>query len=164
MSRDNFYDLQKNYLELEKPLERAAVFYALNRSSFSGTTLSGGMSPGCPRFTESSINRLRDFKSTNLRVEYADYKDALNKHSDKFLYLDPPYANGGKLYGNRGDMHEGFDHGHLAKILRKRDGWLMSYNDCEMIRDLYEGCKFDVPQWTYGMNGDKSSNEVLIRG
>ena len=59
LSRTKFYNLQKRFMNLDSKLERAAAFYVLNRSSYSGTTLSGGMSPGHPRFTESSIERLR---------------------------------------------------------------------------------------------------------
>lgn len=164
LTKAKFYSLQKNYNKLERSLERAAVFYVLNRSSFSGTTLSGGMSPDHPRFTESAINRLRDFNVSNLQVEFADYKDALAKHSDKYLYLDPPYANGGKLYGNRGNMHEGFNHDELAEILRSRTGWLLSYNSCKEVRELYKGYEFIMPKWAYGMNNDKTSSEVLILG
>ena len=162
MTKRKFYSLQKNYGKLKGALERAAVFYVLNRSSFSGTTLSGGMSPGCPRFTESAIKRLKNFRTDNLQVEYADYKVALDKHSDKFLYLDPPYANGGRLYGNRGNMHEGFQHEELAEILRGRKGWLLSYNDCKQVRELYSDYEITVPEWAYGMNNNRASNEVLI--
>ena len=164
LTKQKFYNLQKNYSKLTSSLERAAVFYVLNRSSFSGTTLSGGMSPGHPRFTPSAIERLQNFKVENLVMEHADYKTALDKHSDKFLYLDPPYANGGKLYGDRGDMHDGFQHETLAEILRSRTDWLLSYNDCEQVRKLYAGYEFIAPEWAYGMNGDKTSNEVLILG
>ncbi len=56
LSRTKFYSLQKRYTKLKDQVERAAAFFVLNRSSFSGTTLSGGMSPGHPRFTESAID------------------------------------------------------------------------------------------------------------
>ena len=162
LTKTKFYSLQRGFADLNDNLERAAVFYVLNRSSFSGTTLSGGMSPGHPRFTESSINRLRDFRARNIRVSHADYKETLKKHKDKFLYLDPPYANGAKLYGNKGNMHEGFDHEVLAGELRRRDGWVLSYNDNEQVRSLYKGYKIVTPRWHYGMAGDKRSKEVLI--
>lgn len=163
LPRTQFYALQKRFFNLTDPIERAAVFFALNRSSYSGTTLSGGMSPGHPRFTESAIERLANFKADSLTVEAADFKDSLARHADEFLYLDPPYANGEKLYGARGDMHNGFDHEGLARILNGRDGWVLSYNDCQRVRDLYSGHKFVQPEWTYGMNNNvRASNETLI--
>lgn len=76
------------------------------------------MSPRHPRFTQSAIERLRDFRAGPLAVEHADYQEAMPAHSDKFLYLEPPYANGGKLYGDRVDMHEGFAHLELASMLK----------------------------------------------
>ena len=162
LSKAKFYSLQKGFDALTDELEKAAVFFVLNRSSFSGTTLSGGMSPGHPRFTPSAVDRLRDFRAAGVRVEYADYRDALARHPDHFLYLDPPYANGEKLYGSRGDMHEGFSHEELADALRGRDGWILSYNDCDLIRKLYGGYSILTPEWGYGMSNGKESEELLI--
>ncbi len=162
LSRSKFYNLQKGFDNLPDDLEKAAVFFVLNRSSFSGTTLSGGMSSEHPRFTPSAIDRLRDFKSTRLFAECLDYKVALETHQSTFLYLDPPYANGGKLYGQRGDMHAGFSHEELADHLKKRDGWVLSYNDCALIRDLYSKYQIIKPEWTYGMSANKDSKELLI--
>ncbi len=162
LSRTQFYALQRRYASLKDQRHSAAAFYALNRSSFSGTTLSGGMSPGHPRFTEHGLEWLGKLKIDRLSVECADFKDSIPKHKGDFLYLDPPYANGGKLYGDRGDCHAHFDHVGLAKILRKRDGWLLSYNDCDTVRDLYDGFTFADIEWAYGMNNSKESNEVLI--
>jgi DNA adenine methylase len=65
LSATMFYNLQRTFCSIKDRMECAACFYAINRSSFSGTTLSGGMSPGHPRFTISSIQRLRDFKNEN---------------------------------------------------------------------------------------------------
>ena len=162
VSREKFYSLQKGYHAVTDSLERAAIFYVLNRCSFSGTTLSGGMSPNHPRFTPSSIERLRRFRADNLHVTCADFEETVEAHSDKLLYLDPPYANGEQLYGNRGDMHDGFDHERLASLLKKRDGWILSYNDHPLIEKLYSGYHFDRPTWQYGMSNDKRSSEVLI--
>lgn len=162
LTRTKFYALQKRYFSLSDRLERAAAFYTLNRSSYSGTTLSGGMSPGHPRFTDSAITRLANLQAGNLSVEHADFKDSLALHDNDFLYLDPPYANGETLYGNRGNMHQDFDHEGLSDILHSRGGWVLSYNDCDMVQDLYEGHEFVIPEWTYGMSNRKSSNEVLI--
>ena len=162
MSKAQFYALQKRYMELKDSRKLAATFFALNRSSFSGTTLCGGMSPDHPRFTKSAIDNLAAFKVKGFQVKMADFKESIPRHKRDFLYLDPPYANGGKLYGDKGDCHEGFDHEGLARLLRKREGWLLSYNNCEKVRSLYQGYQFLTPEWTYGMNANKSSNEVFI--
>lgn len=162
LTNTKFYSLQAEFRGIKDKKERAAIFFVLNRASFSGTTLSGGMSPGHPRFTLSAIEKLVDFNIENLTVENADFHDSLPNHTNDFLYLDPPYANNGKLYGDRGNVHEGFDHEGLAKIITRRDGWILSYNDCHLVRELYGDFKIINLEWAYGMNSNKKSNELLI--
>ena len=84
--------------ELEKKSQQfsfdlAAKVYAINRSSFSGANLSGGFSKRASyaRFTDSSIDRIRNFREPNLLVQRLDFKESIKKHQDAFLYLDPPY-------------------------------------------------------------------------
>jgi DNA adenine methylase len=157
-----FYELQQTQIKFKTKMERAGVFYVLNRSSFSGSTLSGGMSPDHPRFTESSIERLRHFYNPNLEVNRADFKESITSHRNVFTYLDPPYLIASTLYGKKGDTHKDFDHVGLAKLLKKRSNWIMSYNDCKEIRELYAGYRIIMPEWKYGMSTDKTSKEVLI--
>ena len=164
LDREEFYRLRREFGSVTDPMERAAVFFVLNRASFSGTTLSGGgMSLGHPRFNSGAIGRLRDFRADNLSVECADFRTSIGEHPDTVLYLDPPYATGENLYGNAGgDMHRNFDHAALSDILHRRDGWIMSYNDCGMIRDMYRRYTMLTPAWQYGMSSDKKSRELLI--
>ena len=124
--------------------------------------MTGGMSPGHPRFTISSIERLKMFKAKNLHVMQADFHESIPQANGSLLYLDPPYLLNQKLYGRNGDMHAGFDHEGLAKLLHKYDNWILSYNDCSEIRELYGGFRIDCPEWKYGMSNDKNSREVLI--
>ena len=163
MQHPQFYELQRGFYSLSDPVQCAGTFYALNRASFSGVTLAGGMSPGHPRFTESSIDRLRKFSTSNLTVEHSDFTAAIsNAPDDCVMYCDPPYMIESNLYGYRGDMHNGFDHLELARLLTARDNWVLSYNDCAAVRDLYGSYDIREPSWTYGMANDKRSREVLI--
>ncbi|MDR1218425.1 MAG: DNA adenine methylase [Treponema sp.] len=162
LSPTMFYNLQKTFYSIKDRVECAACFYAINRSSFSGTTLSGGMSPGHPRFTISSIQRLRDFKIENFTVSLLDFKESIPKHKDDFLYCDPPYLIDQKLYGVRGDKHIDFDHEALSELLKARDRWALSYNDCPEIRKMYHNYPIVKPEWTYGMGNSKKSNELVI--
>ena len=164
LDKKDFYRLQRSMRSISDSFERAAVFFVLNRSSFSGTTLSGGMSPRHPRFTYSAIARLARLHNPQLQVECCDYREALASYPSTFLYLDPPYWNGQRLYGNKGDMHEGFDHEELAWHLWRRSGWLLSYNDCPEVRELYRGRRIIEPDWTYGMSGagNRRSREILV--
>lgn len=162
LAKEKFYLLQKTQTNFTTKLQRAAVYYVLNRSSFSGATLSGGMSPQHPRFTQSSIQRLRDHYNPNIKVAQADFKTSLQKHPSLFTYLDPPYLISSSLYGKKGNAHKDFDHTGLATLLKTRENWILSYNDCEEIRALYKGCKIVMPKWKYGMSNNKSSKEILI--
>jgi len=162
LKKDRFYALQKEVPSMPNNIERAAAYFALNRSSFSGCTLSGGMSPGHPRFTESAIDRLANFRVRGLSVKMGDFTRSIPRHEDAFLYLDPPYYLPQRLYGE-GDDHIGFDHEGLAELLRKRERWILSYNDCKHIRALYKEYRIIEPKWIYGMcNGDKRSREILV--
>lgn len=162
LSKDKFYELQHTQIKFKTKLERAAVYYVLNRSSFSGATLSGGMSPNHPRFTETSIARLKNFYNPNIKIQKADFQKSLAEHPFTFAYLDPPYLIESSLYGRKGDAHKHFDHEALAHILKKREHWILSYNDCDHIRNLYSGFHIITPNWKYGMSTDKTSKEVLI--
>ena len=150
-------------------IEAAALFYAINRSSFSGATFSGGFSKrsAYARFTDSSIKNVREFKEPNLSVECADFKVSIQNHPDAFLYLDPPYMldkGKNKLYGDNGDTHLDFDHHGLHELLTKRNRWVMSYNDCEEIRTMYKDYEIREAKWAYGMNKTKKSSEIIIIG
>jgi DNA adenine methylase len=162
MSKADFSKLQKELPTIQNEHEQGAVFFAINRSSFSGSTLSGGMSPDHPRFNLSSIDRVRCFRINQLEVIESDFKTALSNHPTMFSYLDPPYLIKGTLYGVHGSTHKGFDHESLAAILKNRDNWILSYNDCDSIRNLYKDFKIITPSWKYGMSTDKASKEVII--
>lgn len=165
MDRDGFNHV-KNKMKNNEFLtstESAAAFYALNRRSYAGLTASGGYTPKTNRFTWSSIERLKNFTCDNLSVEFGYCWDTINKHQNDFLYCDPPYATSHGLYGIDGNYHNNFDHERLAKILNNRDGWVLSYNDCELIRDLYSNCEIMVGRWKYGMTKNKNGEELIIR-
>lgn len=166
LKRIDFYELQKKHVHSKDSFQRAVMFYVLNRASYSGSTLSGGMASGGqddnPRFTKSSIERIRKFKIKNFSVEFSDFTKSIPKHPDILLYLDPPYLIESSLYGVKGDLHRDFDHEKLCQMLKNREKWILSYNDSEKIREMYSGYQFVIPKWTYGMPKDKKSREILI--
>ena len=164
-SKERFYELQQEdiYLTLHGSLLNIAKnFFVLNRCSFSGSTMSGGMSPGHPRFMQSNIDKLRAFRVKNLSVEYGNCIEFLHMHEKKFAYLDPPYLIKGNLYGKKGSTHRDFNHVEFRNYIEFRKSWILSYNDCPEIRQLYEGFRIETPTWAYGMSKDKKSKEVII--
>lgn len=178
VTKKQFYVLQQELRELlaqePTPAQEYAmawIFFVINRCSFSGATLSGGMASG-DRFTRSALNRLIGTPS-QITVKYGDYWDQLfDRKRRRFtfdaIYADPPYAlDCSKLYGDKGSTHDEFDHtrfaGHMWSLSTKYNvPILISYNDCETVRELFKGWKFEQITWAYGMNASKKSNEILI--
>jgi len=172
LCKPDFYTLQDKLRAWEgSGLEMAAWFYVINRASFSGATLSGGMGDGS-RFTQSACDRLRDF-TFNGRIDFrsGDVFDSLRRRTERFgedacIYLDPPYWIASTLYGDRGNAHTDFSHQRLRNLVGRLNDmgikWIMSYNDGPEIRDLYHGFRMVPTTWKYGMSKDKVGRELLI--
>lgn len=147
--------------------ENAAKVYAINRSGYSGATFSGGYSQRAAyaRFTESSIERVRNFNVPNMSVGMADFRVSIHNHPNAFLYLDPPYKRSGKkdvLYGTKGSTHKAFDHDGLYDCLKNRKGWVLSYNKCDWVLDKYKDYAIVNAEWAYGMtNVQKKKFKIM---
>ena len=156
-------------------LEKASAFFIFNRTTFSGTTLSGGYSEqaNIGRFTESSIERLNDFGKIiqNTKITNTDYSE-LVEHAGQnvFIFLDPPYFSATKsaLYGKNGNMHKSFDHARFAEIMKNcNHKWLITYDDSPYIRKLFSFACVIPWELTYGMrnvtlNSDQTGKELFI--
>ena len=151
--------------------ERAAEFFVINRITFSGTTLSGGYSDESfrKRFTDSSIERLgksAKILTGDVEITGDDFSSLLNLPGNGvFIFLDPPCCIGkkSKLYGKGGNMHKSFDHTRLFTTLKDSPHrWLMTYNDCDFIRELYSGFKVRPIEFAYGMQQGKPGKEIII--
>lgn len=160
---ERFYALKRIFTQITDGYEMGTVLFVLNRSSFSEPTLSGGMPETGKRFTPPSIQRLRDFKVPTLFVEQADFERSIPRYPDHFLYCDPPYIDGQRLYGIRGNRHTNFHHQALADILHTRDRSILSYNNCDEIRRMYQGYNIVPLTWANGMTSNRSSGrEILV--
>jgi DNA adenine methylase len=79
--------------------------------------------------------------------------------------------------------HKGFDHIKLAELLHEhKGGFLLSYNDCSLVREAYKDFEIHEVKWQYTMgqgetrigkvrsgrdydkDNIKTSHEVLIVG
>jgi len=152
-------------------IERASEFFAVNRITFSGTTLSGGYSDESfhKRFTDSSIERLwksSEILTDDVGITGNDFSHLTDLPGENvFLFLDPPYCIGkkSKLYGKDGNLHREFDHMRLFESLRNSPHrWLMTYNDCGFIRELYSDFHIKPIEFAYGMQQGKTGKEVVI--
>lgn len=150
---------------------KAGYFFVINRVSFSGTTLSGGYSNASfeTRFTDSSIERLIPFSKAlkkNVRITNLDYEKVIKKDGKNvFIYLDPPYATEKQtLYGKNGDLHKCFDHERFANALKEcKHKWLITYNDCEYIRNLFSFATIIPFEASYGMKNVRKDKENIVQ-
>ncbi len=90
-----------------------------------------------------------------------DFRQSISMH-DCLIYADPPYLIDMALYGNKGDGHRGFDHHALADMLNRRGNFVLSYNECDEVKQMYAMHQFEYPEWKYGMSANKKSREMLI--
>jgi len=168
IQKATFLELRDEITKATDPVEIAAAYYIINRCSFSGATFCGGFSEEAStgRLNEASLNTLSAVDLTNITFSNLDCNAFLDQNpetADTVVYADPPYYISSYIYGRDGDMHVGFDHAAFAAKIRQRRDWMVSYNDCEYIRNLYKGCQIEPVAWTYGMNNaKKASSEILI--
>lgn len=170
VTKEEFTEYRKTILQTTDPLQQAIYYFIINRCSFSGATLSGGFSKeaAAKRFTPSSIDRIQRLHLDHMDIynmDFTDFIPTMFASESALLFLDPPYyleKSKSNLYGNNGDMHEDFNHMQLSEILQTKKNWILTYNDCPFIRDLYIGCIILETQWSYGMNKTKESSEIVI--
>lgn len=166
VTKNAFIQLRTTILGMTDEIEIATAYYLVNRCSFSGATFCGGFSQQSAdgRMNQSAIDRLTAVSLANVSVSNDDCIKFLQDHPPApglVVYADPPYYISTYVYGKDGDMHEGFDHKRLADELKTRKDWVLSYNDCPFVRELYAECKIVSVQWSYGMS-IKPSSEVII--
>lgn len=119
---------------------RAVVYYRVLKTSYAA---SGTSFAGIPIYLDMRKIRNEIFRASDrlkrVVIEQQSYEDLIPRFKDKpnvFFYCDPPYYKTEGYYG--GFYHE--DHQKLRDILGEIKGkFLLSYNDCEYIRDLYKG-------------------------
>ena len=139
VSREQFFDA-KEQLNVRglTDIQRAARFYILLKESFGTDLRSFGLKPR-------NLDKAKEYltavsKRLNMVViENMDFQKILKSYdrTDALFYLDPPYYEAEKYYSDR-FMPE--DHMRLKEALDGIQGkFILSYNDCEYIRKLYNG-------------------------
>ena len=122
----------------EHDVRRAAMFLKLLRYSYSSGCKSFASQPFDIRKLFALIKELEN-RMANVVIENQDF-ETLIKHYDRpdsFFYADPPYFSSENMY----EVDFGWDdHVRLRDTLKNIKGkFLLSYNDCEEIRELYDG-------------------------
>lgn len=147
-------------------IQRAARFFCLIKVSYGAN----GRNFGCIRkdvtkMTE-YLTRIENRLSTVI-IEHKDFEDLLRVYDRPcaFFYLDPPYWGTERYYQVKFKQE---DHLRLAESLKNLKGrFVLSYNDCEMARDLYKGFTVEEVSRTSNLQLRYSSRptyrELLIR-
>lgn len=170
VSKDLFIEYRKTIMNLnDNILQQSIQFFVINRCSFSGSTLSGGFSKESSnkRFTKSSIDKIKKLDLTNVELYNEDFEDFINNNmhnNNTLLFLDPPYylEKKSKLYGDNGNMHNDFNHIQLFNVVNTKNNWILTYNNCNFIRNLYKDYLILDAEWSYSMNKTKKSSEIII--
>ena len=136
MSRELFFDSIQRIRGLTD-IQRAARFFIAIKESFgsgcSSFRVASKNMPKAVEFLEIASQRLNKVIIENLDFEH------LIKTYDRpnaLIYCDPPYYETEKYYPDRFNAE---DHVRLKEVLSKVEGkFILSYNDCEIIRELYK--------------------------
>ena len=146
-------------------VRRAAMFHKLLRYSYSSGCKSFASQPFDIRKLFELIKQLEN-RMANVVVENQDF-ETLIKHYDRqdtFFYADPPYFSTEDMYAVGFNWN---DHVRLKDTLSKIQGkFLLSYNDCPEIRELYKGFSMLDFSRTHSMaqryEAGKEFKELLI--
>ena len=118
-------------------VRRAAYYYALIRYSYAAGTSTFGSQPHAMwnnfPLIEAAAGRLQ-----KVIVENKDCVKLISQYDrpESFFYCDPPYYQADQYY--EAVSADGFDHQGLAEAPFGIKGkFLLSYNDCPYIRELY---------------------------
>ena len=119
-------------------VKRAAAFYKIIRYSYGSGCTSYGCQPFDIRKTFTIIweanRRLKDTV-----IENKDFEALIRQYDrpNAFFYCDPPYY---ETEGHYAVVFRKEDHKRLRDTLTgSRGKWMVSYNDCDFIRELYTG-------------------------
>jgi len=107
----------------------------------------------------------------NVTISNQDFSEIIKAEGEEvFIFLDPPYYSASKagLYGKNGNMHKGFDHERFASTMKScAHKWLITYDNSEYIRELFDFAHIYTWELTYGMRnvgdaGNQKAKEIFI--
>lgn len=171
-----FYNVQNSIPKSEVESAFKALF--LNRTTFSGINKERSSPIGgkeqkskykvnCRYNANKLIKKVLEINSllkNRLIVHNLDVIDLFSQLNYCFIYLDPPYYKmGHQLY--KEFMNEK-EHQVLSDALKERKNWLLSYDNCDEINQLYANSNIEYIDAKYSINGFKTEwkkcKEVLI--
>jgi len=152
-SREEF-DRLKDVLSIGSPesdVIKASYFYQLIRYSYASGLTSFGSQPH-DMWVNFPLIEQAHRRLSKVVIENKDFEKLIGQYDRpiSFFYLDPPYFETEKYYKNIGEG--GFqekDHIRLRDTLMSIEGkFLLSYNDCDYIRKLYDAPNIHIESFT----------------
>ena len=152
-SREDF-NIVKEALARDSPKSdviRASYFYQLIRYSYASGLTSFGSQPH-DMWSNFPLIEQAHRRLSKVVVENKDFEKLIRQYDRpvSFFYADPPYFETEKYYKNVGE--DGFkkeDHIRLRDTLMGIEGkFLLSYNDCSFIRELYDAPNIQIESYT----------------
>jgi len=181
----------KKWKKINNKIKLASYYYFNHNLSY-GPSFLGWMSNvyNSKKKWEKMIEKINNLNLENIEIKIGDFQNTIPQYNNTFMYLDPPYFIGGTsktfagIYPQRNEPihHKDFDHLKLKNLLDKhKGGFILSYNDCNEIREFYKSYQIIPVQWQYTMGqGEtrigknrilsgsnshvKKSHEILIIG
>lgn len=149
----------------------ATNYFIVNKMSFSGlqkSTFSKGSA--ISNAVNSSYLRLKQmheiFKKQCVKILNLDYKE-IQATDNSFIFADPPYFKNSKQELYEG-THDTFNHLEFYNyITSKNCKWLITYDDCKEIREMYKDYKIIGFEQKYTMTNTNSKKckmgkEIII--
>ena len=140
----------------------AAAYYFFNHNLSYGPMYLGWMSKIYQSQTkwDKMTHYIGSYRNPNLEVCKASFDEIIPNYPDDLIYLDPPYYlkkddDNKMLKGmypncNIDVHHTGFNHELLRDLLHNHKGtFILSYNNCETIREYYKDFTLVYPEWHY---------------
>lgn len=176
---EEWYNQKRIYSENNKKysVELGFAAFYLNRTNRSGIISNAGPIGGYEQtgnYTievrynkEDLIRRIREIAKHRKKIHLYN-KDAkklisiyLQKYIDRaFIYFDPPYYKKGKaLYKN---FYTESDHKDIFELITAIPcSWIVTYDDVQEIRAIYEGCSARLYDLTYSLANNGTKSELM---
>ncbi len=138
MSREQFFDELNRNTRGMTDIQRAARFFCVIKESFGADCKSFGVRIRDMQKAADYLKEVSD-RLNRVVIENQDFERLIKTYDrpGALFYLDPPYYEAEKYYPDRFNPE---DHIRLKQCLCDLKGkFILSYNDCPQIRELYEG-------------------------
>ena len=158
-------------------IDRAYRALFFNRTCFSGI-LKAQMIGGKSQSSKYTIDCRYNYKKLKEKIikcrkllvgrtkvdckDFSEYHELIN--TDFPIYVDPPYIKAGNMLYS--EYMSKMDHINLSIYLNNRKNWVLSYDDADEVRELYQDYEIVDLSARYCINGEKVSwakkNELII--